>query len=129
MRQVLALSLLQQSTASGRLQGVSVSADVARQSPQVLQALLETLATDPNPNVRLAVVDALASRAAEPAVQQRMGQALQHEPEPLVQIAIGDALLAADGQRARQLVEPLVKNPQARPEVRQHLLARMGSRI
>jgi len=129
MRQVLALSLLQQSSASGRLQGVSMGAEVARQNPQVLAVLLETLATDPSPNVRLAVVDALASRAGEATVQQRLGLALRREEEPLVQIALADALLRTDGERARQLVAPLAKDPQARPEVRTYIQKRLGPRI
>jgi len=129
MRQVLALSLLQQSSASGRLQGVSMGAEVARQNPQVLAVLLETLATDPSPNVRLAVVDALAPRAGEATVQQRLGLALRREEEPLVQIALADALLRTDGERARQLVAPLAKDPQARPEVRTYIQKRLGPRI
>jgi hypothetical protein len=129
MRQVLALSLLQQSSASGRLQGVSMGAEVARQNPQVLAMLLETLATDPSPNVRLAVVDALAPRAGEATVQQRLGLALRREEEPLVQIALADALLRADGERARQLVAPLARDPQARPEVRSYIQKRLGPQV
>src|SRR4029079_19078860 len=76
LHQEVALSMLQQTSASARLQGVSVGAQMARQDPQVLAALLETLATDPSPNVRLAAVDALAGRAGEPAMQLRLGEAL-----------------------------------------------------
>jgi len=68
LRQDVALSMLQQTSASARLQGVSVSAQVARQDPQVMSALLETLATDPSPNVRLAAVHALNRVAPEEAL-------------------------------------------------------------
>jgi hypothetical protein len=128
LRQDVALSMLQQTSASARLQGVSVGEQVARQDPQVLGALLDTLASDPSPNVRLAAVDALAGRAAEPGVQLRLGEALRREESPLVQIALCDALLSADGARARQLVAPLASEPGVRKEVRQYIRQRLGAR-
>jgi HEAT repeats len=128
LRQDVALSMLHQSSASGRLEGVSVGAELSRQDPAVMRALLETLANDPSPNVRLAAVDALASRAGEPAVQQRLGEVLFKEPSPLVQIALADALLSADGERARSIVAPLAKQTGVRPEVKQYLEKRLATR-
>ncbi len=128
LRQDVALSMLQQTSASARLQGVSVGAQVAHQDPEVLAALLRTLATDPSANVRLAVVDALAGRAGEPAVQARLADALRKEASPLVQIALADALLSADGARARQLVAPLASEAGVRPEVKQYVRQRLGMR-
>lgn len=126
LHQEVALSMLQQTSASARLQGVSVGAQMARQDPQVLAALLETLATDPSPNVRLAAVDALAGRAGEPAMQLRLGEALRREESPLVQIALADALLSADGAHARQIVAPLATQTGVRKEVQQYVRQRLG---
>ena len=126
LRQDVALSMLQQTSASARLQGVSVGAQVARQDPEVLGALLQTLATDPSPNVRLAAVDALAARAGEPAVQRQLGEALRKEASPLVQIALADALLSADGAQARRIVAPLATRVGVRQEVRQYVRQRLG---
>jgi hypothetical protein len=128
LREVLALSLLQQGSASARLEGVSLGAGLAGRDPEVLAALLDTLATDPSPNVRLAAVDALAGRAADPAVQRRLGEVLRREPSPLVQIALADALLAADGRGARHLVAPLATSREVRPEVREFVRQRLGNR-
>ncbi|HET9767588.1 MAG TPA: HEAT repeat domain-containing protein, partial [Thermoanaerobaculia bacterium] len=128
LRQEVALSMLQQTSASARLQGVSVGALVSRQDPEVLAALLQTLATDESPNVRLAAVDALAGRAGEPAVQQRLGEALRKEASPLVQIALADALLSADGEQARRIVAPLATRVGVRQEVRQYVRQRLGMR-
>jgi HEAT repeat protein len=126
LREVLALSLLQQGSASARLEGVSVGATIAERNPVVLAALFDTLAADPNPNVRLAAVDALAPRADEPAVQKKLGEALRKEGEPLVQIALADALLSARDARARRLVEPLADDDAVREEVRQYVSQRLG---
>src|SRR5919112_916623 len=53
MREMVAMTLLQQDSAIGRLQGVSWSHQLERPSDQVLATLLETLQYDPNVNVRL----------------------------------------------------------------------------
>ena len=127
LRQEVTLSMLQQASASARLEGVSMGAQVARQDPEVLRALLQTLATDPSPNVRLAAVDALAARAGEPSVQQRLGEVLRKEASPLVQIALADALLSADGDQARRIVAPLATRAGVRQEVRQYVRQRLGS--
>ena len=127
LREVLALSLLQQGSASARLEGVSVGAGLAGVDGEVRAALLDTLANDPNPNVRLAAVDALASRAADPDVQRRLVAVLQEDGSPLVQIAVADVLLTSDGERARQLLAPLAESRSARPEVREYVRQRLGS--
>ena len=126
LREVLALSLLQQASASARLEGVSVGASVAGGNPEVLRALLETLAADPSPNVRLAAAEVLGERADEPGVQRKLGEALKKEPSPLVQIALADALLSSRDARARRLVEPLADDAEVRQEVRQYVSQRLG---
>ena len=105
---------------------MTVGASVARRNPEVMAALLETLAADPSPNVRLAAAEVLAERADEPVVQRKLGEALKKEPEPLVQIALAEALLSSRDARARRLVEPLADDDEVRQEVRQYVSQRLG---
>lgn len=128
LRQDVALSMMQQTSASARLQGVSDGAPMSRRDPEVLHALLDTLTSDPSPNVRLAAVDALAARAGEPAIQRRLATALFEEQSPLVQIALADALLTADGAEARRIVAPLASRAGVPREVRQYIRQRLGLR-
>ena len=65
MREMVAMSLLQQDSAIERLRGVSWSHQLERPSDQVLATLLETLQHDPNVNVRLASIDALRAFAGQ----------------------------------------------------------------
>ena len=58
-RQLVALSLLQQQSASERLKGVDWSNRMVQPDPKVLSALLHTVNYDQNVNVRLAALDAL----------------------------------------------------------------------
>ncbi len=66
MRQLVALSLLQQQNASDRLRGVNYAYRVEQSDPQVLSALLTTLDHDSNVNVRLAAVDAVRNFTDSP---------------------------------------------------------------
>jgi len=63
LRQLVALSLLQEQSASQRLRGVGYSYQMQRPYRQVEQALLHAVNHDSNVNVRLSAVDALTKFA------------------------------------------------------------------
>src|SRR5215467_8970144 len=58
MRQMVAISMLQQQSASERLKGVSWSNQIDQPNADFLNSLMDTLMHDSNVNVRLAAVDA-----------------------------------------------------------------------
>ena len=93
MRQLVVLSMLQQQSASERLQGVSYSQREAHLDPQILSALLHTLRYDSSVDVRLAALDALSRHAGQEQVRQGVSEALQSQQSPLVQVAMIDQLL------------------------------------
>ncbi len=92
-RQMVALSMLQQQSASQRLEGVSWTTRVSGPDPQVLNALFHTLRFDSNVDVRLASLDALSRYAGSPEIRRELVDALQNQQSPLVQIAIVDLLV------------------------------------
>src|SRR5262249_49112613 len=92
MKQLVALSLLQQQSASERLQGVSWSSRMTSPDEKVISALLDALNYDPNTNVRLAAVDALSNFSDRTAVRQGLIRALTRPNSPLVQIALIDLM-------------------------------------
>jgi HEAT repeat protein len=91
---MIALSLMQQQSASERLKGVSWSYQMQKPGGEVLTALLDTLTHDPNVNVRLATVDALRQFGDQPVVRRGLVDAMTRQESPLVQIALID--LAVD---------------------------------
>ncbi|HEY1754287.1 MAG TPA: HEAT repeat domain-containing protein [Bryobacteraceae bacterium] len=93
MRQLVALSLLQQQSASERLRGVSWAYRVEPSDTEVLGALLTAVNHDPNVNVRLAAVDALHPFAASPVTRDAVIQALGKQTAPIVQVALIDLLV------------------------------------
>ena len=93
MRQLVALSLMQQQSASERLRGVSWAYRVESSDSEVLSALLDTVNQDPNVNVRLAAVDALHTFASSPVMRTSVVQAIRKQTAPLVQVALIDLLV------------------------------------
>src|SRR2546422_2839282 len=87
MRQMVALSLMQQQSASERLKGVNWSYQVDRPDREVVAALLRTLKYDPSADVRLAALDALHKTIHDPAVREGLVDALDRQESPLVQMA------------------------------------------
>jgi hypothetical protein len=119
MHETVALSLLQNDSASDRLRGVSYSYRLKNADPEVIQALLQTVAHDPNVNVRLAAVDALKAFAQAPAVRTGLGQNLPKQDSPMVQVALIDALVDIRDSQAVNLLRDLARDQQANQAVRQ----------
>ncbi len=118
MRQTAALSLLDQSSAAERLQGISYSTDLRRPGDAVLARLVETLETDPNPNVRLAAVEALYLFRNEEGVKDGLVRSLAVQDSPLVQVALIDLLAEIRESRAADALKSLVENEWANPDVK-----------
>jgi hypothetical protein len=115
MRQLVALSLMQQQSASERLRGVSWSYQVEPSDKEVLNALVTAVNHDPNVNVRLAAVDALrpftGSPATHVAARDAVIQALPRQTTPIVQVALIDFLAEMKERNAAPELRRLVSDP------------------
>jgi anti-sigma factor RsiW len=119
MRQLVALSMLQQQSASERLQGVSWSGSEADLDPQVQAVLLRTLRYDNSVDVRLAALDALSRHGSQPQIRKGVVDALQGQQSPLVQVALIDQLTEWRGPDAAQRLRNFQQTPNLNPAVRQ----------
>jgi hypothetical protein len=117
MRQQMAVSLLGQPSASDRLQGVSYSTEVKNPSVTTLEALFKAVDADPNPNVRLAAVDALYLFRDRPGVRERLVQSLSTQGYPLVQVALIDFLVEVREAKAVDALKKLIEAGVLTPEV------------
>ena len=93
VNRLLTVSLLQQQSASDRLQGVNRSYQLEYTDPEITTALLETFKHDPNVNVRLAALDALSRNIGQPEIRNELISAFQAQSSPLVQIAMIDLMV------------------------------------
>ena len=120
MRQLVALSLMQQQSASERLRGVSWAYRVEPSDTEVLSQLLTTVNQDPNVNVRLAAVDALHAFGSSPVMRSAIIQAISKQTAPLAQIALIDLLVDLKEKQAAPELRALAANSSTDAGVRQH---------
>jgi hypothetical protein len=118
MRQLFALSLLQQQSASDRILGVASTAQLDAPTDELIAALLDTLAHDPNVNVRLKTVEALGRFAQREAVRRGALDALPRQTSPLVQIALIDLVLQAAGRESADALRQLSQDAMLNAAVR-----------
>jgi hypothetical protein len=100
LRHMVALSLLQQQSASERLKGVGWSSRLEGPSDEVVTALIDTLRHDENVNVRLASIDALKRFAQRDDVRRAAIDALQTQRAALVQMALIDFVVETQDREA-----------------------------
>jgi hypothetical protein len=121
MRQMVALSLMQQQSASQRLEGVSWSTRLQQPDPQILSALLHTLRSDPSVDVRLASLDALGRYAGQPEVRRELVNSLEGKQSPLVQVALIDLLVDLHDRNAVPQLKQFQQDPKVDPTVRKRV--------
>ncbi|MFD2718110.1 zf-HC2 domain-containing protein [Hymenobacter monticola] len=111
MRQVMVLSLIDNPSATERLRAVGYTKDMSAPNAKVVSALLSTLDNDPNVNVRLATLEALAPLADDPTVRLGLVHSLPKQDSPLVQSALADVMVQLQERRSVQPLRQLLEQP------------------
>ena len=119
MRRMVSMSLLKQQSASERLKGVGLTSHIARPDPEFLRTLIHTLDFDPNVDVRLAAVDALARFGADPMVRGALVKSLPKQDSPLVQISLIDLLVQLHERQSIEVLRQLIDDSNQNRQVRQ----------
>ena len=119
LQQQVTLSLLDQSSASARLQGIALTSRVQEPGPSLIAALLDTLDNDPSVNVRLSAVDALYLFSNREEVKTALSASLARQTSPLVQIALIDLLVSLKEKQAAVALKKLLNDKKIIPEVQQ----------
>jgi len=121
MRTTVALSMLQQQSASQRLEGVSWSTRLPAPDSKVLEALMHTLQFDNSVDVRLAALDALSRYAGRPEIRSNLVDALQTRQSPLVQVALIDLLVDLHDKGAVTQFKKFQQDPKLDPAVKKRV--------
>ena len=121
MRQTVALSMLQQQSASQRLEGVSWSTRLPEPDSKVMGALMHTLQYDNSVDVRLAALDALSRYAGRPEIRSELVDSLQTKQSPLVQVALIDLLVDLHDQGAVPQFRKFQQDPKLDPTVKKRV--------
>lgn len=87
-KQVLFAGLNDMSSSSQRLHAAVRAYDFKDTDKEIVDALVKTMNTDPNTNVRLAALDALSRFYREPYVKRQLTSSLPKQKDPMVQIEL-----------------------------------------
>jgi HEAT repeat protein len=113
--------MLQQQSASQRLEGVSWSTRLPEPDPKVMAALFHTLRFDNSVDVRLAALDALGRYAGRPEIRSELLDVLQNQQSPLVQIALIDLLVDLHDKSAMPQFRKFQQDPKLDPTVKKRV--------
>lgn len=109
MRQTMMLSLLENPSATERLRAVSYTKEITDVDAQVIDALLTTLNNDPNVNVRLVTLEALAELGQDSRVREGLVHSLNRQDSPLVQAALADVMVKLQEKRSLKPLRKLLQ--------------------
>lgn len=111
MREMMMISLLDDSSPTERLKAVNISTGIPSASAdnRVIEALLRTLNNDSNVNVRIAAANALVRHGSNPEARSGLIHSIVSQESPIVQVALADAMLALQEEESvdefRKLLE------------------------
>lgn len=129
MKEMMMLSMLEQESTTERLKAVSLTSDMPDASDKVAVALINTLRTDENNNVRMAAIEALAKYTNMPAVRKEIIASIQFQDSPLVQLALAELMVAMEAKEAPDAFKKLWKEEQTPDEVREAIKTKMQQLI
>jgi hypothetical protein len=109
MKKMMMLSLLENPSASERIRGVSYTSEIKSGNKEVIEALLSTLNTDPNVNVRLVTLEALTQYSDDAAVRTGLVQSIVQQDSPIMQAALADVMLKLKDKRSVKSFQKLLQ--------------------
>lgn len=77
-----------QQSASQRMQGMNVALTITQVDDEIVNALVKSMNSDPNSNVRLAALDALSKFSEQPHVRKALVESMEIQNDPVVQIEL-----------------------------------------
>lgn len=107
MKKMMMLTLIEQPKAQDRIQAVNMVSNLSSNDEKVIEALITTLNTDDNLNVRLAAVESLAGLGNVPQAREALVMAIRQQESPIIQVAIADALVLIQAKNSVEELEAL----------------------
>ncbi|MDD1428166.1 HEAT repeat domain-containing protein [Dolichospermum sp. ST_sed9] len=109
-KEMLFASLGNMESASTRIAAAMKAYDLKNADKDIVDALLHTMNSDPNTNVRLAALEALAKFHGEPYVKKQLTAALKKQKDPMVQVELIRVLTNMKQTSILTELEKLVKD-------------------
>jgi hypothetical protein len=121
VRQTAMLSLMENRSASKRIQGVNYITQLHHLDKDIINALTDRMLYDENTNVRLTAVEALGKFTTSGKVKATFITALKTERDPTVQIAIIHTLVRIQEKKALAPMRELLGQEDTQPFVKEQI--------
>lgn len=119
MKQTLTLAMLEENSASQRIQAINtLQTEAPQEENAIIQALLKRIEMDPNVNVRISASEALVHFPSGTTVEGLI-QLLDQENDPRVQLSIIEVLVQLKAQKAIPSLEDLITKDSVAPVVKE----------
>lgn len=110
LKQEVTISLIENESASKRLQAVNYAEEFEKPGNEILKALINKMFYDDHINVRLAAAEALTKFSDSEMVRKALIDALEMEQDPGMQIELIQILVSIQEKRAIPSMEKLLQN-------------------
>lgn len=129
IKQTAMLSLMENKSASRRIQGVNYIEEFTNPDKAIINALADRMLHDENTNVRLNAVEALANFTASEIVKKAYITALKTEKDPGIQIMVIQILVQIQEKKAVAHMQRLLQQDNIQPYVKKHIESVLPSLI
>lgn len=120
---VVAISMLQNQSASERLAGVNYASQANGNDQKVTQLLISLINNDHSNAVRLAAINALASRSHFELLEMQLLNSISKQDNPLVQIALAQLAVSKNFEISNKEFTQLTSYPNLDMEVKEYLIS------
>ncbi len=121
IRETAMLALMENKSASRRIQGVNFVVQFENPDEEIVNALTDRMLHDENVNVRSAAVDALSRFLESEAVKTAFIRALGTEKDPSIQIAVLQNLVLIQEKKAVGPMKKLMEQEDTQPFVKKEI--------
>ncbi|WP_299243690.1 HEAT repeat domain-containing protein [uncultured Aquimarina sp.] len=129
LKQEVTISLIENESASKRLQAVNYAEAFEKPGNEILKALINKMFYDDHINVRLAAAEALTKFSDSEMVRKALINALETEQDPGMQIELIQILVSIQEKRAVPSMEKLLQNEETPSYVKDQVTIGLPSLI
>ncbi|WP_350293753.1 zf-HC2 domain-containing protein [uncultured Croceitalea sp.] len=121
LKQTTMISLMENQSASKRIQGVQFIEEFEKPDEAIVKALANRMLKDENTNVRLTAAEALSKFSKSELVKLAFIEALETEKDPSVQIAIIQNLVKTQEKKAVKSMQKLLEQEDTQPFIKEEI--------
>jgi len=121
MKEMMMLTLIEKESTSDRLKAVSLTSEMNDASSQVIEALIKTMNSDENVNVRLSAMEALYPYSENPEVRSSLIESISQQDSPLMQVALAEMMVNLQEKKSVEELRKILKQEDTPQEIKERV--------